>query len=151
MVSRFLLSRPLCTPLPSALPAAHPPNPSFLIPVSPEPPGCGGQPFLLRVQKLRAGDSPNSSHRLACLLNRRGISETGQRKTNLQRRNFTLMTSLITHFLIRKSSLMRRFCQLTELSISTRTILAPRIKGVIAHPAQTFPQSLISFAKNADS
>lgn len=34
---------------------------------------------------------------------------------------------------------MRRFCQLIGFSISTRTILAQRIRGVIAHQTQIFP------------
>lgn len=64
--------------------------------------------FTCMMQKLKPGDSPNSSHRLTHPLNGRGITETGERKTNLQRRNFALMTPLIIRFLIRKSSLMRR-------------------------------------------
>lgn len=46
---------------------------------------------------------------------------------------------------------MRRFCQLIGHSISTRTLLTQRIRGVLAHQTQVFPQGPISFAKNADS
>lgn len=110
-----------------------------------------GRIFVHTTQKGNRGDSPNSSHRLARSLNGRGITETGGRKTNLQRRNFTLMTPFIIRFLIRKSSLVRRFCQLIGLSISMRTVLARRIRRVIAPQAQTFPQGPISFANNAGS
>lgn len=84
----------------------------------------GGWLFIPMIQKLKSRDSPHNSLRCALSLNRRGITETGERKTNLQRRNFTSMTPLIIRFLIRKSSLMRHFRQLIGLSISMRTILA---------------------------
>lgn len=46
---------------------------------------------------------------------------------------------------------MRRFCQLIGRSISMRTLLTQRIRGVLAHQTQVFPQGPISFANNAYS
>lgn len=91
--------------------------------------------FICMMQKLKPGDSPNSSHRLTHSLNGRGITEAGERKTNLQRRNFPLMTPLIIHFLIRKSSLMR--CNRT-LNFH-ENYSCPGIRRVIAHHAQPLP------------
>lgn len=45
---------------------------------------------------------------------------------------------------------MRRFCQLIGLAISG-TVLAERVRGVIAHQAQIFPHCPVSFASNAGS
>lgn len=109
------------------------------------------QPFIHRLQRLKTEGSPNSSPRLTLSLHGRGITETRERKTDLPRRNFILVTPLIISFLIRKSSWMRRFCQLTGFSISMRTILAQRIRGVHAHQAWISLQCPVSFANNADS
>lgn len=46
---------------------------------------------------------------------------------------------------------MKLFCQLIGLSISMRTMLALRLRGVSVHQACIFPQRSISFANNADS
>lgn len=88
--------------------------------------------FISMMQKLKPGDSPNTSHRLTHSLNGRGITEVGERKTNLQRRNFPLMMPLIIRFLIRKSSLMR--CNRT-LNFHS----CPGIRRIIAHHAQPLP------------
>lgn len=93
----------------------------------------GGQICIHTTQELKSRDSAHSSHRLALSLNRRGITETGRgrgQKTNLQRRNFPSMTPLIIRFLISKSSLMRHFCLLIGFSISMRTLLAQKIRGI---------------------
>lgn len=162
MVSCFLPSRPLCSlpgPCWQRVHISPPASPSMAT-----WPACGkaeggmnlqavegGWIFIAMIQKLKSRDSPHSSRRRELSLNRRGITETRERKTNLQRRNFTSMTPLIIHFLIRKSSLMRHFRQLIGLSISMRTILAQRIRGLIAHQTQISPRCPISFANNAGS
>lgn len=109
------------------------------------------QPFIHRLQRLKTEGFPNSSPRLTPSLHGRAITETGERKMKLPRRNFILMTPFIISFLIRKSSRMRHFCQLIGFSTSTRTIPAQRIRRVSAHQARISLQCPVSLENNADS
>ena len=109
------------------------------------------QPFIHRLQRLKTEGFPNSSPRFTPSLHGRAITETGERKMKLPRRNFILMTPFIISFLIRKSSRMRHFCQLIGFSTSTRTIPAQRIRRVSAHQARISLQCPVSLENNADS
>lgn len=59
---------------------------------------AGGGRSAFQDTDIKNPGIPTHSHRLVCLLNRRGIAETEERKTGLQRRNFILMTSFIICF-----------------------------------------------------
>lgn len=147
--SGFVPSRSLCSHVPSILPAPGSASPPF--PVQRgylaralragwrESRLEASRPFVHKLQRLKTEDSPSSGPRLTPSSNGGGIPETGERKTKLHRRNFVLMTPFIMRFLIRKSSPMRRFCQLIGFPISMRTFFAGRIRGSCCSPSPALP------------